>query len=99
MNLTALKIYQDNQTTKKVVQSAIIKSSRVNSNSATDMIQSKISNTSAETRGVISKGERSHNTKFNPHNSARVELHEVFNRNGKISTQSFTKGSLVDFTV
>ncbi len=99
MNVSAIKAYQDNNSASRVAKSAIIKSGELNSNSAANMIQSKSSSNSAGSREIVSKSERNYFMKLFPQNSAQIERHEIFNRNGKVSTQSFNKGRLVDFTV
>lgn len=99
MNLTAIKAYQDSGSKARAAQSAIIKSSEIKLNSAADMIQSKSSSTSAGAKEIVSKSERNYFMKLFPQNSAQLERHEIFNRNGKVSSQSFNKGKLVDFTV
>ncbi len=48
---------------------------------------------------VITKKEREFFIKLFPDNSTQIEKHELFNRNGKITRQSFSKGAIVDWTV
>lgn len=99
MNVAAIKSYQEASFSSKAIKSAIIKSSE-NNNSAANMIQQKSSSTPAgNSKEIVSKSERNYFMKLFPQNSAQIERHEIFTRNGKVSRQNLNKGRLVDFTV
>lgn len=100
MNVAAIKSYRNAELANTLKRTVAINSSEKKTNSAADMIGTKSSSTSAgAAREIVSKSERNYFMKLFPQNSAQIERHEIFNRKGKISSQSFNKGRLVDFTV
>lgn len=100
MNVAAIKSYRNAELANTLKRTVAINSSEKKTNSAADMIGTKSSSTSAgAAREIVSKSERNYFMKLFPQNSAQIERHEIFNRKGKISSQSFSKGKLVDFTV
>ncbi len=100
MNVAAIKSCRSAELANTLKRTVAINSSEKKTNSAADMIGTKSSSTSAgAAREIVSKSERNYFMKLFPQNSAQIERHEIFNRKGKISSQSFNKGKLVDFTV
>jgi 20S proteasome alpha/beta subunit len=95
MNLSAVKAYKESYASSSSVQTA--KKTAVKADSDGTKLDAKSGNNSNSS--VITKKEREFFIKLFPENSAQIEKHELFNKNGKITKQSFSKGAIVDWTV
>ena len=96
MNLSAVSAY-----TEPIKQGLSATSVNSVGTSANEDASAKLNAKSGANSGntVITKKEREFFIKLFPDNSAQIEKHELFNRNGKITRQSFSKGAIVDWTV
>ncbi len=98
MNLSAINAYKEPIAQGSAV--SLPKSALVNKTTDGDVSAKLNAKSGANSGGtVITKKEREFFIKLFPDNSAQIEKHELFNRNGKITRQSFSKGTIVDWTV
>lgn len=95
MNIQAIRAYsepvvRDTSSTIGVRKQEQRKNELVNDNSA----QAKGTNSQ-----LLTKRERDFFIKMFPDNSSQIENHVLFNRNGRLQTQSYNKGLIVDSRV
>jgi hypothetical protein len=97
MNISAIKAY--NEPINASVSNGISKDSSLTKLSS-DSSDTKLgTDNSSYGNSVLTKNERSFFMKLFPENSAQIEQHELFNRNGKVTKTSFSKGTILDWTV
>lgn len=97
MNISAIKAY------KEPINASVANGIGTDSSVAklnTDSSQAKLeSKSSSDNSSILTKKERNFFMKLFPENSAQIEQHELFNRNGKLTKTSFAKGTILDWTV
>ena len=97
MNISAINAYKEpiNSSTSSGI-SGDSNINKLKSDSSSTILNTKSNNVD---NSVLTKKERTFFMKLFPENSAQIEQHELFNRNGKLTKTSFSKGTILDWTV
>ncbi len=97
MNISAIKAY--NEPINASATSGVSKDSSI-AKLKTDSSETKLDkNSNSNENSILTKKERNFFMKLFPENSAQIEQYELFNRNGKVTKTSISKGTILDWRV